>query len=52
MVDAGKLALHALDGGISSGRILPELDFELIARFAVRTDTLQALRGFERAIRG
>ena len=54
----GRFSLHALDGETSQyaeiprSRILPELDFELIARFAVRTDTPQALREFERAIRG
>lgn len=53
----GRFSLHALDGQtaryaeIPRSRILPELDFELLARFAVRTDTPQALRELERAIR-
>lgn len=37
---------------IVRSRLLPELDFDLIARYAVRRDTPQALRELERAIRG
>jgi Uma2 family endonuclease len=54
----GRFSLYTLDRAlsqyaqISRSRLLPELDFEVIARYAVRSDTPQALREFERAIRG
>jgi len=54
----GRFSLYALDRAASQyaeiprSRLLPELDFALVARYAVRLDTPQALREFERAIRG
>jgi Uma2 family endonuclease len=54
----GRFSLYALDLAasqyieISRSRVLPDLDFALVARYAVRPDTPQALREFERAIRG
>jgi hypothetical protein len=54
----GRFSLYALDRAasqyaeIARSRFLPELDFALIARYAVRSDTPQALREFERVIRG
>lgn len=54
----GRFALYALDRAashyveIARSSLLPGLDFALIARYAVRLDTPQALREFERAIRG
>jgi Uma2 family endonuclease len=54
----GRFLLYALDPAspqyaeIARSRFLPELDFALVARYAVRPDTPQALREFERAIRG
>jgi Uma2 family endonuclease len=54
----GRFALYALDRAasryaeIARSRFLPDLDFALVARYAVRPDTPQALLEFERAIRG
>ncbi len=54
----GRFSLYALDRAasqyaeIARSRLLPALDFALVARHAVRSDTPQALREFERAIRG
>jgi Uma2 family endonuclease len=54
----GKFSLCALDPAVSQyteiarSRLVPELDFALIARYAVRPDTPQALREFERVLRG
>lgn len=54
----GKFSLYGLEPAASAyieiprRRLLPELDFSLVARFALRRDTPQALREFERAIRG
>jgi Uma2 family endonuclease len=54
----GRFSLYALDRAasqyaqIARSRLLPDLDFALVARYAVRLDTPQALREFERAIRG
>jgi Uma2 family endonuclease len=54
----GRFALYALDRDssqyteITRSRLLPDLDFALVARYAIRRDTPQALREFERAIRG
>jgi Uma2 family endonuclease len=36
---------------IERSRLLPTIDFEMIARFAIRTDTPRALREFDAAIR-
>ena len=52
----GAFSLHALDSSagtyapISRSRFLPDLDFDLVARFAMRIDTPQALREFEQAV--
>jgi Uma2 family endonuclease len=52
----GAFHLHLLDAGAKAYRavrrsaLLPELDFEALARYAVRTDTPQALREFKREI--
>jgi Uma2 family endonuclease len=52
----GAFQLFALDGDhyapIERSRLIPDLDFVLVARFAVRRDTPQALREFERIVRG
>jgi Uma2 family endonuclease len=54
----GKFSLYGLEPTAASyveiprSRLLPELDFALVARFALRHDTPQALRELERAIRG
>ena len=54
----GRFALYALDRDssqytlIERSRLLPALDFALVARYAIRPDTPRALREFERAIRG
>jgi Uma2 family endonuclease len=54
----GKFSLYELEPATSQyvetarSRFLPELDFALVARYAVRPDTPHALREFERAIRG
>jgi Uma2 family endonuclease len=53
----GKFSLYGLETAaaryveLARSRLLPDLDFALVARFAVRPDTPQALREFERAIR-
>jgi Uma2 family endonuclease len=53
-----RFSLYGLDpdgsryAPIAQSRLLPELDFALIARYAVRPDTPQALREFERVLRG
>jgi Uma2 family endonuclease len=50
-----RFSLYALEHGryvvIERSRLLPELDFELIARFAIRPDTPRALREFEAELR-
>ncbi len=52
-----KFSLYGLETATSQyvelarSRLLPDLDFALVARFAIRPDTPQALREFERAIR-
>lgn len=54
----GAFSLYGLDpdasqyAAIARSRLLPDLDFALIARYAVRRDTPQALRELERALRG
>ncbi len=54
----GAFRLHALDAAAGTYRVversplLPDLDFELLARHALRLDTPQALRDFESALRG
>ncbi len=54
----GRFSLYAIDRAtsryaeIARSRFLPELDFALVARHALRTDTPQALRELERIIRG
>ena len=53
----GAFAIHGLDRPAgryverSSSALLPGLDFGMLARYAVRTDTPQALREFEAEIR-
>jgi Uma2 family endonuclease len=54
----GTFSLYALDRAagryaeVARSRLLPELDFALVARYAVRTDTPRALRELERTLRG
>lgn len=54
----GRFSLYALDRAssqyaeVARSRLLPDVDFALIARYAVRPDTPQALRELGRAIRG
>jgi Uma2 family endonuclease len=53
----GAFTLHAFDRETRAYRkversaLAPSLDFAAVARYAVRTDTPQALREFEREIR-
>lgn len=53
----GSFALFALDGGtgayaqVPRSRLIPDLDFEMIARYALRSDTPQALRELEAELR-
>ncbi len=53
---AGAFTLHRLDGTAyvraAKSELLPGLDFDLLARFVPREDTLAALREFEAAVRG
>jgi Uma2 family endonuclease len=54
----GAFTLHLLDAAKAayasarSSRLLPGLDFDVLARFVVRDDTLVALREFEALVRG
>jgi Uma2 family endonuclease len=53
----GAFTVHAFDGAagrydvVPASRLIPSLDLALLARYAVREDTPQALREFERDIR-
>ena len=47
-LDAGTGRYHQVDRSV----LLPQLDFAMIARYAVRVDTPQALRDFEAELRG
>ncbi|MDB5219317.1 MAG: hypothetical protein JWO86_7244 [Myxococcaceae bacterium] len=54
----GAFTIHSLDRGsgryalVSSSVFLPDVSFELLARFATREDTAQALREFDSLVRG
>jgi Uma2 family endonuclease len=54
----GAFEIHSLDleaGGYrlgASSRLVPDLDFRMLARYALRADTPQALREFEAEVRG
>jgi Uma2 family endonuclease len=54
----GRFTIHVLDCAHgrydvrTSSALLPGLDFDTVARFAVREDTPQALREFEELVRG
>lgn len=52
----GAFRLYELEGEsykqVTASRLLPGLDFALLAQFVVRTDTPRALRDFERLIDG
>lgn len=54
----GGFTIHSLDRGsaryapVPTSVFLPDLSFELLARFATREDTAQALREFDSRVRG